>query len=188
MKTVQQIEEEYKDFQPTSTYVTNLDEFLTFMEIGLDDTDEYQKDYEKDLKENKRWALEARVRNLLFFIFQEEDVDLYAEDDKILHSCIDYLELLRKFYQRIQGMATEDNFRELVKLVDFSDVYYSSQMDYYDFLRDRLEMLARGYNLYNSRYEDTKEPYTEFMNKKLAEIKKNTPPKEKPKVMEKIAQ
>lgn len=175
MKTIAQIEEEYKDYKAKTQVVKNLDEFLTYIEIGIDDTEEYQRDYEKELKENKRWALEAKVRNCFFFIFQEEDVDFYEEDDKILEACISYTREFGEFYRKIQSIATKENFEELLKLVDFSTEYYSNQMDYYDYLRDKLETIMKGFQLFNPNYEDSREAFTEFMQKQLLKLGVNSP-------------
>lgn len=187
MKKLQEIEAEYKDYKPKTEVVTNLDEFLSYIEIGIDDTDEYQKDYEKELKENKRWALEAKIRNFFFFIFQEEDTDFYTEDDRILQECIDYTKLFRTYYERIKQLANGENFAELLKLVDFSTDYYNSQMDYYDYLRDRLEMIMKGFSLYNPNYDDSKEAFTTFMSQKLSNLEARYP-QEKTKVYEKVSQ
>ena len=176
MKTLEDIKKEYESYEKKTDVVTNLDEFLSFIEIGIDDTDEYQQDYEKELKENKRWKLEAQIRNFFFFIFAEEEVDLYDEDTSILKDCISYTEKMREFYKRIQSVATEENFDELTRLVDFSCDYYYAQTDYYDYLRDKLELISKGIQLYNPRYEDSRVPFTKFMEEKIKgfERKKQT--------------
>lgn len=166
-KTKEDIKKEYIDFPIQTDVVDSLDEFLTFIEIGIDDTKEYERDYEKELKENKWWKLDAMIRNFFFFIFEQEEVELYDEDSEVLKSCIEVTRKYREFYERIQSIATEENFKELVRLVDFSCEYYEKQMDYYDYLRDSLDLNARGIRMYNSRYEDYKEPFFAFMEEEI---------------------
>ena len=83
---------------------------------------------------------------------------------------------MREFYKRIQSVADEENFDELTRLVDFSCDYYYAQTDYYDYLRDRLELIFKGIQLYNSRYEDSRDAFTKFMEEKIKgfERKKKT--------------
>lgn len=169
MKKIEEIKKEYEVYPVKTKEVTSLEEFLSFIEIGLDDTDEYQHDYEKELKENKRWKLEAKIRNFFFFIFATEETELYDEDSAILEDCISYTEKFREFYQRIQSIASEDNYQELTRLVDFSCDYYSAQTDYYDYLRDQLDMIVRGIQMYNPKYEDTRESFLAFMEEKIQE-------------------
>ena len=67
MKTLQQIEKEYETYCGKTDVVKSLDDFLSFIEIGIDDTEEYQKDYEKELKENNRWKLYEKIQNFFFY-------------------------------------------------------------------------------------------------------------------------
>lgn len=167
MKTLQQIEQEYESYHAKTDVVTNLDEFLSFIEIGIDDTKEYQKSYEKELKENHRWQLSAKIRNFFYFVFAEEDETIYDLDSEILRKCILYTRTMGAYYQRIKRIATDSNYLELVKLVDFSSDYYNAQTDYYDYERDQLDLLVRGIDYYHARYEDNGKPFCEFMDKKI---------------------
>lgn len=181
MKTIEQIEEEYKDFQIKTGTVTSVEEFLTYIEVGVDDIDENLDDYKKELRENKIWALEAKVRNFFFFVFQEEDTDFYDEDNQIVNSCLRFTLLFKDFYDRIQKIVNEQNYLELTKLVDFACQYYLSQMAYFDYLRDQLEMHTLGFYFSNSSQEDNEEPFTAFLTHKLEALEKEATPKEKPK-------
>ena len=172
MKTIQEIEKEYESYESPTKEVTNLEEFLAYIQIGLDDTDEFERDFEKELRENRLWKLEAMIRNFFFFIFEQEEVELYDEDTEIVQDCIVITRRYRDYYERIQAIATEENFREFLRLVDFSCEYYSSQMDYYDYLRDSLEFWAKGIRMYNSKYEDNKESFNDFMEMKIQAIEK----------------
>lgn len=170
MRKLQEIEKKYEEYQTPTKEVRNLEDFLAYLEVGLDDTVEYEKDYRKELRENKRWKIEAMVRNFFFFIFAEEEIELYDEDNDIIQDCIEYIRMFREYYERIRDLATEDNFGELLRLVDFSTEYYSSQMDYYEYLRDSLEILAKGIYVCDPKKEDTRKEFDEFMQKQLRKI------------------
>lgn len=167
MKTLQQIEKEYETYCGKTDVVKSLDDFLSFIEIGIDDTEEYQKDYEKELKENNRWKLYEKIQNFFFFIFNDDIDDIYDSDSEILRKCICFTKIIGSFYRRIRSIAIEDNYKELVKLVDFSSDYYFAQTDYYDYAREQLDLYIKGIDLYHARYEDNCEPFCEFMEKKI---------------------
>ena len=170
MKTLQQIEREYESYHAKTDVVTNLDEFLSFIEIGIDDTKEYQKDYEKELKENHWWKLYEKIHNFFFFIIDEGLDDLYDSDSDILRKCIAFTQRIGEFYQRIKNVATCDNFLELVRLVDFSSDYYYAQTDYYDYVREQMDLYIKGINMYHSKYEDNEEPFCEFMDQRIRKM------------------
>lgn len=170
MKTLQDIEKEYENFSVQNGLVTNLEDFLAYIEIGIDDVTEYEKDYTKELKENKLWKLEAMVRNFFFFIFAQEEASLYDEDSKVLEECIGTTQKYQDYFKRLRDLATDKNVKEIYRLVEFSCKYYCEQMDYYDYLRDCIESTAKGFSIYNSQYENNREVFAEFMEKKIKEI------------------
>ena len=84
MKTITELKEEYEKFEIKSKHVNSLEEFLAFIIIGIDDTYEIENDYKKEIKENKRWQLSAKIRNFFNFIFEEEEESFYDYDNNIL--------------------------------------------------------------------------------------------------------
>ena len=170
MKTLEHIEEEYRKFNLKSYFVTNLDELVTFLEIGLDDTFENEKDYLRELRENRRWKIDAVVRNFFFFLFEEEDVEFYDYDNQILKDVIRMIREYRSLFYRLVLIASEDSRLEIVKLVDFLGEYYNQHVDYFDHRRDQLEMAFRGFQMYNSKYEDNREVVYQFADKKISEL------------------
>jgi len=174
MKTIQEIEKEYEKYPIKTDVVTNLDEFLAFIEIGIDDADVNIKDFEKEIKANKREKLLNQVQNFFYFMNITEGNDFYEKDDEILKECISYTSQIKRFYERMRGIATEENCRELTRLVDFSCDYYSAQTDYYDYLRNCNELTSRGVSLYDPRKEDNRDTFLEFMRRKVEEFEKQT--------------
>ena len=179
MKAIEDLEKEYEGFTKKSTAVTNLEEFLAFIDIEIDDYKYAEKDFKRELRENARWKLEAQIRNFFFFIFEEEEVDLYDLDTEIVLQCVTLVQKMEEYFRRIRGVATESNFGPLTKLVDFSNDQYYVQRDYYDYERDQLEFSARGIRMFNPKFEDRREALLEFLEKrvrKLEESSKKEPP------------
>ena len=184
MKTLEDIEKEYGEFEIKSNFVSNFDELITFLEIGLDDTFENEKDYVRELRENRRWRIDALVRNFFFFLFEEEDVEFYDYDNQILKDAIQMIREYRSLFTRMLVVASEENRLELIKLVDFLGDYYNRHVDYFDHRRDQLEMAFRGFQMYNSKYEDNREVVYQFADKKICALegKKKSTSYEKVKV------
>ena len=171
MKTLQEIEEEYKRYPGKTGVIHSLDDFLTFMEIGMDDTEEYQKDYEKELKDAERQRKKEKFYH--FFLLSNYSVELdqiYDLDREILKKCISYTKEIGKYYRKIYSIATEDNYRELTRFVDFISDYYLSQTGYYDYERDQLDLFVRGISLYDPRYENTRDEFLKFLDKRMKEL------------------
>ncbi|MBR3211092.1 MAG: hypothetical protein IKF71_04050 [Bacilli bacterium] len=170
MKTLQEIEREYEKYPGKTKVINSLDDFLTFIEIGIDDTEEYQKDYEKELKANERARIRDKLVNFFNFIYNPDLDEIYDLDIHILKQCISYTKKIGKFYRRISALATEENYQELVRLVDFSSDYYLSQTGYYDYEREQLDLYVKGISLYDPQYENTRDEFLQFMEKKLKEL------------------
>lgn len=169
MKTIEEIEKEYEQFELKSEYVTSLEEFQTFIEIGIDDTEESIADTLKEIKANNRAGLEASIMNFFLKIVGTEIVGLYSEDNEILREIIAYITSYRELFERVLALADENNFKELVRFLDFAVEYYNQQMSYFESRRDALEYAAKGINFYNRKYSDEREVFQEFIEKKLSE-------------------
>lgn len=171
MKTIEEIEKEYETFQIKSTNIDTLKKFIAFISDGIGTIDEEKRIIATELKTNKKMQLEAKIRNFFFFIFEEEDVDFYDEDNIILDEMLDFILTYEAYFLRIKELAAEDNFSELTRLVDFATKYYNENIDYLENKRDALEYIYKGISYYNMSQEDYREVFREFIEKKLAEFK-----------------
>lgn len=186
MKTVAEIEKEYESFEAKTKTITSLEDFLAFSDINIDDIDDYLKSCRVEIRANKRAKVINEIKNFIFFVFLEpEDSALYTEDNELIEEMISLGEEHRGYFVRMQNVASEDNYQELGRLVDFTCAYFQKENDYYDFLRERLEMSFLGIHLHNTKYDDVRTAFDAFMNKKISMMEENTktaPPKCKRKV------
>lgn len=174
-----ELQEEYNTFTKNTTEVESLEDFYLFLkEVGQGFKAD-KKFLQKELRENSRWRLEAEIRNFFFFLFEEEEVELYEEDDAIVKEGMTWIQILQTYLEKIASIATEENYGELTKLVDFSIVYYEKELAYYDHLRDDLEIMARGYHVLNSKYQDIRGPFLNFLAEKVKEQEQKVPEDEK---------
>lgn len=176
MKTIKDLEKEYEGYKKETMEVTNLESFLSFIGVEIEDYEEAKRIYRKELRENFFWKLEAQIRNSLFFLFAEEEVEIYDLDTEMIQKCVVLIQKIMECFKRLQQVATEDTVEELTRLVDFTNQEYYAQRDYSDYERDQLEYYAKGITMFNPRFEDRSDALIEFIVNHTESAEKETPP------------
>ena len=162
MKTIEQVEEEYKNFESKRKDVTNLDEFKTYLDIGIDDCDERIKDLEKEKKINNRKLLETKILNFISFVDVKVDENFFIEDNGILDRYISLHKIYKDYFDSIKFIARDYNYKELFKFIEFLILHYNEQVDYNEYLRDELEYKYRGISFYNPKYVNNNDVMFQF--------------------------
>ena len=170
MKTVEEIKEEYKGYQTQSTFVNTLEDFIAFLDIGIDESYVGISDFTTEIHENKKWQITAFIRNLFPMFFEQEDIEFYDYDNEFLEQGVQLAYAQKGYYQAIKEIATEKNYKELLRLTDFAADYYCRHIDYIETGRDIIEMRFKGYNMTNSRCTDNRRPFHEFFMEKISEL------------------
>lgn len=170
MKTVDNIKEEYKEYQTQSTFVNTLEDFIAFLDIGIGDTDDDIRNYATLLHQNKKWCVEAFVRNLFPMFFEEKNIEFYDYDNELLEQGIQLSYTQKAYYQALKEIAKENNYKELLRLMDFSFDYYNIHKDYIETAREIVELRFQGISMSNSRYQDNRRPFHEFFMGKISEL------------------
>ncbi len=174
MKKIEEIEEEYESYTTDKPYVSNLMEFFAYIEIGLDQLVEEQDAAVKERKSLKRDMFMLKLIDFITMTPIEEDTDInfLVADIKAVNEIIELSNYQAGYFAEIAERVTEENFKELLRLVDFSSMYYSKNLDYLDYLRDVYEFQRKGINMFKSGIEDNRKSFDEFMQKKLKEFAK----------------
>ena len=162
MKTIEQVEEEYKNFESKRTDVTSLDEFKTYLDIGIDDCDERIKDLEKEKKINNRKLLETKILNFISFVDVKVDENFFIEDNGVLDRYISLHKIYKDYFDSIKFIARDYNYKELFKFIEFLILHYNEQVDYNEYLRDELEYKYRGISFYNPKYVNNNDVMFQF--------------------------
>jgi len=170
MKTIDEIKEEYKGYKVKSDFVKSLEDFIAFLDVGIDDSDVGISDFATEIHENKKWQVTAFIRNLFPMFFMEEDIEFYDYDNKLLEQGVQMAMTQKRYYETLKDIATEDNYQELLRLTDFAADYYCQHIDYIEAGRDILEMRFQGITMYNSRFTDNRKPFHEFFIEKVNEL------------------
>lgn len=169
MKTIEEIEREYKNYQLYSTFVTDLANFSVFIENGIDTTKEELKVIQKEVKINNRLQRLTKLRNYFPYLFQERVVDIYEEDNQILEEVTELILSQKEKYERINSMVDDKNFKALAKLVDFSCEYYNQHVDYFESRRLALEYFYQGFTYYDGKYQNNIAIFNKFFDEKISE-------------------
>lgn len=170
MKKIEEIQEEYQEYKTQSTFVDTLEDFIAFLDIGIDESDVGISDFATEIHENKKWQVTAYFRNMLPFIFEQEDISFYDYDNELLLQGVALAGNQRNYFETMKNIATEENYKELLRLADFSTDYYNNHISYIETQRDVLEMNFKGYNMCNSKYKDNRDIFHEFFMKKINEL------------------
>ena len=174
MKKLEEIEKEYESFKTDKPYITNVIEFLVYIEIGLDKLVEEQKSASNEIRNMKLDKIMLNIMEFMTFASPDEDSDIafLKADIEAVEKEINLSNKQAFYFARIAESATNDNFKELLRLVDFSCEYYNKNIEYIDYLRDVYEFQRKGINMYHGGKEDLIEVFDEFMQKQLAKYEK----------------
>lgn len=167
MKELKDLEDEYSKFTTKSDFVKTLPDFICLLDIGIDEIEVHRESIINEIKINCKDQFAARIRNFFFGVFQIEEVDYYTTDNTILENTNSFITTYEQYYQQLKKIATEENYRELTRFVDFICNYYNNQIAYFDTQRDILEYQVKGFNLTDNRFQDLQEVLDDFVNKKI---------------------
>ncbi len=165
------IKEEYRRFIPQNKNITSKEELLTYLQIGIDDIEESILGCKEEQRLNKKEQLHAKIRNFFFFLFEQEEIEYYDEDNELLQKSINFSKKYLKVYQEIVPIVTDDNFQELYKLVEFSTYYYNRNVDYLNDEARQLELSYQGIYFYSNQ-KDTQEELFLFLKEELQKYNK----------------
>lgn len=167
MRKQTDLEKEFKGFKIKSTYINSVDKFKNFIETIESEIEEYLKNTRKEIKENKRWKFEVKIRNYFLAIFGESEIDVYDEDTDILNEIISIDEDYLDFYNRIINIVNENNFMELLKLAEFANMYYEIHIELLEKQREIIELELRGIHMISPHCIDKRNDLKIFLSKRL---------------------
>ena len=170
LKTVEIIKKEFEDYNTKTDFIHSLDDFKTYVEMGILDNYENMITLKKEKQANKRLKIIDKIRNFITFNFYDETA-FYDEDNEILDCCLTLIEKQNDYFLTILEIANDNNFKELLKLMDFSVEYYNKHLDYFEMRRDRLEYAYRGITYSNSSYSDNRETFSNFFSQVINSLK-----------------
>lgn len=177
MKQITEIEQEYEEFEIEDTFLAEMGEFQTYLDVRQDDLDDELKVLKKEKRTNRKYKALGELIDLLTCSFVQSNPEFFNEDNEIIDLGIKTVIAFKGYYSEMINIATEQNYRELARLAMFSTRYYNEHLEYIEYLRDKLERSFNGVSYYNPNYENNISPFAIFMR---GQLDKNTDKKGNP--------
>lgn len=170
MKKEINLEKEFKGFKRKNTYINTVTDCISFVELMQQELEKRNSQLLKEIKENKKWKLEVKIRNYFLAFFSEREVDVYEEDTEILNEMISINNDYIKFYNKITRLTNGKNFKELLKLVEFANYYYDNHLDLLEKQREIIGLELRGIHMISPNNGDNRENVQEFLENRLSQL------------------
>lgn len=158
------IEEEYKNYQvPEEVKEEITDPYVFVLSI-----EEMVKQLEKDEKR----VLRKRRRNRIAQDVLVSSRDILFEEGKCLNESLDLIDAFINYLISVTEIITEETLDELIKLVDFMVTHYTGNQGFIEGKITSLEQYLNGINYIDNRHQDTRKEVKEFLDQKIARMKK----------------
>ena len=168
------IEEEYKTHQlPEDIHQIIQNPYDFVLSI-----DNLIKKFEREQRKLVRRIGRNALAQKLFFA----DKEILAAEGEQLNTLDDIIDDNLSILVEVLEALTDDNFPELMKMVDFQVSHYLENRGY---IGGRIEALCQsvnGFGYFDYRYENTHPAVKEFLTKKLEAMKKQKQLEKKPEV------
>ena len=124
--------------------VSSLEDVNGYLEVFLDDLDEYSDTFKKEVKLNKLEKLRAKLSNYFDIFIGYEFPEYYDEDSKVVREEIKMVNLFIKAVNNMKKTINEDNFNDFYKLTRFIREKYYDYHNYLEKERSAVEMQYSG--------------------------------------------
>ena len=124
--------------------VSSLEDVNGYLEVFLDDLDEYSDTFKKEVKLNKLEKLRAKLSNYFDVFIGYEFPEYYDEDSKAVREEIRMVSLFIKVVSNMRNSINEDSFNDFYKLTRFIREKYYDYHNYLEKERNAVEMQFSG--------------------------------------------
>lgn len=138
MKTIEELENEYNQYQVGNNEVDNYEDFYDSTNMTIESIIDNLSDTFTQTQENNKWKKISTFRNLLPIVSVKEDVSFYDYDNRILLEASDLLVHALEYCERIREVANNDNYLELNKLFNFLLDNYEDNINYLNDVRNNM--------------------------------------------------
>lgn len=122
------------------------------------------------IKGNKYDIFITKLQNI-FNIFGEDDYAWIEEDNLLLEQQIDLSDKYLGYYKKLRDIINDENYKEIYKLVSFMGENYALNFEYYENLRDSINLASQGIGFYCSDDRtDNRVEFNELFNREYNRI------------------
>ena len=158
------IEEEYKNYQvPEEVKEEITDPYALVLSVeGL----------VKQLEKDEKKVLRRRRRNRIAQDVYTSSREILFEEEKCLNESLELIDAFINYLISATETITDDNYEELIKLIDFMVTHYTGNQAFIEGKITSLEQYLNGINYIDNRHQDTRREVKEFLDQKIASMKK----------------
>ena len=168
MKKIKELENEYNQYQIGENAIEDYEEFYAYLNSVINNMSRNWEDAFNQISENNKWQKISKIRNLFPFLFVQEDTTFYDYDNNILIEASDVFVHNLEYFERMNEIASRDNFIELNKLLNFLLDHYEESINYLNVKRDKLNAQYKGTSIVEPEYDYNFELVDKFANKKIS--------------------
>jgi len=112
----------------------------------------------------------TKVQNI-FGVFGEDDYEWIEEDNVLLDEQYNLSCKYLGYYNKLVNIINEENYKDIYKLVNFMGFNYVSNFEYFETMRDSINLASRGIGFSSSDGSyDTREEFEELFNNEYNRI------------------
>lgn len=163
-----------------------------FKEMIQDDTDldmaleELIRYIEKDKRKIARDLLKnsavRKIKRITQLLSRDDTISrVLDKDEELINELLEHIDLNLEYLEQIRSLITKNNYKELMRLVDFLVDYYISNLNYLQSRRTSLEHSLSGITYFDGARTDSRDEVNDFYNKTI--VKYQGKPIEKQKKM-----
>ena len=164
MKTIEDLEKQYEEFQIGEKSVTSFDGFNFYIHRVINDVENACDTTITQMEASRKWKKPSKLKSLLPKGFVKEAAEFYDFDNSILLGVSELLINNLEYFIKIRDAASEENFKELNKLTNFLLVTYQNDISY---LNAQKESYI-GNTLFDLEHENNMKVVDQFAKKHLA--------------------
>lgn len=171
MKTKEIIKGEYELYETEFEELeSNCDDVVGYLKSYIGELEEDKVDVIKAIKQNSRDASLAKIKNRLLFFFEEEDINGYINDNKLLDEELDLVLIYEYILNKMLGVVNEENSGEIFKLFNFTVLSYNDNFNHIESKRDELYYQSKGIFFQDKESENTVNEFLEFFKEEISRI------------------
>lgn len=127
-----------------------------------------EKDKRKIAKDLLKNSAVRKIKRLTQLLSRDASISsVLDKDEELINELLEHIDLNLEYLEQIRSLITKDNFKELMRLVDFLVDYYISNLNYIQSRRTSLEHSLSGITYFDGARTDSRDEVNEFYNKTI---------------------
>lgn len=141
-------------------------EAKTALQAYKDNMDEVMATSKREIKKEKL----CQLRNVVLRLIGDSSLDMTDKEIEVLNKKLLLAGRFRQFFVKLDGVITEDNCRDVLKLAKFTEQNFLSNYNYLDEVHRVYDLEANGISYYPIKSTDEQD-FTDFFYEEFKNVK-----------------